>query len=105
MLSQVVFVLKIKKSELSMLVAVAQVGLDQLDINALIKVLTEPKNAMVAQYHALFEMVCSNGSSRAVVTAGFQKDSAIFSLVGMGRVGEHSRTHPSRRRQDIVLID
>jgi ATP-dependent protease Clp ATPase subunit len=35
-----------------------QVGLDQLDINALIKVLTEPKNAMVAQYHALFEMVC-----------------------------------------------
>lgn len=38
-----------------------QVGLDQLDINALIKVLTEPKNAMVAQYHALFEMVRGEG--------------------------------------------
>lgn len=36
----------------------SQVGLDQLDVSALIKVLTEPKNAMVAQYHALFEMVC-----------------------------------------------
>ena len=37
----------------------AQVGLDQLDIPALVRVLTEPKNAIVAQYHALFEMVCT----------------------------------------------
>jgi ATP-dependent protease Clp ATPase subunit len=46
----------------------AQVGLDQLDINALIKVLTEPKNAMVAQYHALFEMVCSCSNAAAAAS-------------------------------------
>eukprot|EP01134_Creolimax_fragrantissima_P003916 CFRG3916T1 len=32
------------------------VGLDTLSIEELVRVLTEPKNAVVAQYHALFEM-------------------------------------------------
>ncbi|KNC85208.1 hypothetical protein SARC_02586 [Sphaeroforma arctica JP610] len=87
------------------------VGLDTLSVSELVRVLTEPKNAAVAQYHALFEMdgiqlLFTDDALKAIATEAYEKRTGARALKStMERLLLESMFEAPGSNITAVLID